>query len=76
MVSRRPHGMDTGVPTGKENGVMEPERNAKHEEIRQDLAQLLADILVEDYQQYPSIMGLTDNSPGGLGRTLEGATST
>ena len=47
---------------------MEPERNAKHEEIRQDLAQLLADILVEDYQQYPSIMGHTAKTPGGLNR--------
>ncbi len=61
---------------GAKKGTMKTKQNVQPEEIRQDLARILAEILVEDYQQYPDIAGPTAKSPRGFGRTLEGATST
>ena len=61
---------------GAKKGTMKTKQNVQPEEIRQDLARLLAEILVEDYQQFQNLTEPTVKTARGFARTLEGATST
>ncbi len=61
---------------GAKKGTMKTKQNVQPEEIRQDLARLLAEMLVEDYQQSQSFAEPTVKTARGFARTLEGATST
>ena len=52
-------------------------RHQQEQEIRRGLVDLLADMLVEDYQQFPNLMAVTAKTPGEIDRSpLEAAKTT
>ena len=52
------------------------QRDQKEQELRRELASILADILVEEYKQIPKVRRITANSPRGTNRSLLEAAKT
>ena len=52
------------------NSEMDVPRDQKEQELRRELATLLADILVEDCKENPNVRRITANSPRGRDSSL------